>query len=175
MVKQSLSLAAAFCLLAGCSQSTEQLGGRDSVMLSSGDNSFFKNITIGNETEIESSQLATTQSQNASVKDFAQSMIKDHHMAGEKVSALARDKSVMLPTKLDDSHQKMVDELKGKSGAEFDKAYTDLQIAAHKDTISLDEDEANNGSDPQVKALANELLPTLRMHLQMAQQLQPGM
>ncbi len=175
MLKRILTLLAACTLTVGCAQSTEQLGGKDSSALSTGDNEFFKNITVANETEIQSSELALKQTQNASVRGFAQHMIEDHRKAEESVSTVASEKGVVLPTHVDDTHQALIDDLKNKTGGDFDKAYIAMQIKAHEETISQDEDEANNGSDAQVKALANTLLPTLKMHLEMAKQLQSGM
>jgi putative membrane protein len=128
-------------------------------------------ITISNETEIQTSRMALSQSQNESVKSFAQNMIDDHTAAEQKVNALAADLGVMLPTKLDDKHQKLVDDLRGKSGPDFDRAYAKLQVDAHKETIAADQSEANSGNDPKVKALAGELLGTLQHHLAMAETL----
>jgi putative membrane protein len=102
-------------------------------------------------------------------------MIDDHRSAEGKVGSLAAEKGVALPSKLDSAHQDMVDDLKTKSGLEFDKAFIDDQVKAHKDTIEADKDEANSGTDPQVRALAGDLLGTLRMHLSMAEKLQNGM
>ena len=174
MIKPSLVLVTSAILLAGCNTPTESVGGKNSENLTNQDNDFFKQITIGNQTEIQSSQLALTQSQSPSVKTFAQHMIDDHQKAGGKVFALAARKGVNPPTQLDTLHTKMIDALKDKSGVDFDKAYADLQVTAHKETISDDQNEIDNGTDPDVKALASELLPTLKMHLDMAKQLNPG-
>jgi putative membrane protein len=150
----------------------EDLGGKGNPNLSMKDNDFFKTITVANETEIQSSQLALTQSSSQDVRTFAQRMIDDHRLAEQKVGALAADKAIVLPTKLDSDHQSMIDDLKNKSGADFDQAYVKLQVQAHKDTIAADQDEADNGNDPAVKSLASQMLGTLQHHLQMAQALQ---
>jgi putative membrane protein len=152
----------------------QDLGGKNSTMLAGGDNDWFKTITVGNEIEIQSSQLALTHSTNQSVKDFAQHMIDDHRMAEGKVGDLAAQKGVALPTKLDADHQMMLDDLTTKSGPDFDKAYIADQVQAHKDAVAADKNEADNGIDPQVKGLASSLLDTLQMHLSMAEKLQNG-
>jgi len=149
----------------------EELGGRPNPALADRDNDWFKMITIANETEIQTSRMALAQSQNESVKTFAREMIDDHLAAEQKVNSLAADSDVSVPTKLDEQHQKLVDSLRGKSGPEFDRAYAKLQVDAHKETIDADQDEANNGNNPQVKALAGELLSKLQHHLTMAQSL----
>ena len=176
MLKRTLSAAAVLCLAVGCaSESDAQLGGKDSSTLSKTDNTYFRGITEGNLTEIQSSQMALQQSSNPRVKEFAQTMINDHTSAGTSVMSIAQSKNVVPPTMLDSSHKEMVQTLDGKSGADFDKAYLDLQVKAHQATINLDQDEADNGNDPDVKNLATTLLPTLKGHLSMAKKLQSDM
>jgi putative membrane protein len=175
MIKPMAIAASILLFLGGCSQSMQDLGGSPSANLSDGDNSWFKTIAISNTLEINTSKLALQESQNADVKQFAQHMIDDHTAAGEKVSTLAAQKGVTLPTQLDSMHQSLYDDLQTKSGNDFDKAYVDLQVKAHNQTIAADESEANNGLDPQVKQLATDLLDTLKMHLSMAEKMQSGM
>jgi putative membrane protein len=174
MVKTFSLIASLLLLVGGCGQSMQDLGGSPSTTLADGDNNYFKTISLSNMTEIDSSKLALTQSQNADVKQFAQHMIDDHTNAANQVAALAAQKGVVLPTQLDSMHQSLIDDLTSKSGSDFDKAYIDLQVKAHNQTIAADQSEANNGLDPQVKQLANSLLDTLKMHLSMAEKLQSG-
>ena len=172
MLKQATLSAAFLSLCVGCGQSMEDLGGKSNPGMDSGDNKFFQKIYVANETEIESSQLALSQSQSPAVKQFAQKMIDDHTQAANKLTALAASKQITLPQHLDTTHQMMVDNLKDKSGSDFDSGYEKLQVAGHEEAITADSDEAENGSDSQTKAFANELLGTLKMHLDMAKQLQ---
>jgi putative membrane protein len=174
MLKRLITAAGMLFLAAGCTQSTQDLGGTPSPNLTDGDNIWFKTMTVANMTELQSSQLALSQSQNPAVKDFAQKMINDHTMAGNEIMQLAAQKQVACPTELDASHQAIIDDLKARSGPDFDKVYIDVQVKAHQDTITADENEANNGTDVQVKSEASKLLDTLRMHLDMAQKLHMG-
>ena len=173
-MKRALALAALLCFGVGCSsnQSMTELGGKPSPEIMKSDNIFLKKIAVSNMTEIESSKLALEQSQNTALKTFAQHMIDDHTEAGSRVAALAAEKQAELPTKLDDDHQKLIDDLKAKSPGDFDKAFIDLQVAAHKEAIAFDNDEVDNGSDPDVRKLASHLQNTLNMHLRMAEDLQ---
>ncbi len=81
----------------------------------------------------------------------------------------------MLPVRVDENHQKMIDDLRDTPGADFDKAYADLQVKAHQQTIHLDQAEIDSGLDQQVRQLATDLMPTLQMHLKMAEQLKSGL
>ena len=46
-----------------------------------------------------------------------------------------------------------------------------MQIAAHKDAVSLFERYGKEGDNAELKAFANKTLPHLQMHLKMAQEL----
>ena len=58
------------------------------------------------------------------------------------------------------------------TGAAFDRGFIDAQVKAHQDAITLFEQEANGGSDNDLKAFAQKQLPGLRNHLKQAQDLQ---
>jgi len=64
-------------------------------------------------------------------------------------------------------------ELSGKSGAEFDKAFIDMMVEDHQKAISLFE-QANSEkfSDAGLRKFVSDQLPGLRNHLSRAQQLQ---
>ena len=48
-----------------------------------------------------------------------------------------RRRRTTLPTALDSEHQKMLDELRSKSGKEFDSSYDQIQLKAHRDAVAL--------------------------------------
>ena len=167
------TIAALMCLTAGCGeQTTEQLGGMRSPTLSSADNDYLRDITVSNLTEMQSSELAKRVSTNPRVVGFADHMINDHRSAASTVQTVADTKGATLPKTLDTDHQDMLKGLEGKTGTDFDKAYMDLQVKAHVSAVNIDEAEANNGADPDVKAAASSLLPTLQAHLSDAKQIQ---
>jgi putative membrane protein len=172
MLKRISTLAAVVFMLAGCSESMQQLGGMANPSLSDRDNDYFKTMALTNMTEISAGRLALDNSQNSAVKTFAQRMIDDHTQAEQELSDLAGSQQVSLPTRLDDSHQKMIDQLKEKTGADFDKAYINDQVAGHKEAIATDRDEASNGTNPKERAYANGLMSTLDTHLSLAEKLQ---
>ena len=175
MFKKMISAAGLICLIAGCSQNANDLGGKKSDQLTDKDNSFLTTVAVVNMTEIQTSQLALTNSQSDPVKKFASEMISDHQKATSQADAVGTGIGFASPTMLDSSHQDMVNDLKLKMGGDFDKTYIGDQVKAHEATIAAAEDEANNGSNQQVRNLATQLLPTLKMHLAMAQTLKSSM
>ena len=78
---------------------------------------------------------------------------------------------VTLPTALDANHQKMLDDLKAKSGKDFDTSYDQTQVKAHQEAVALFEAYAKSGDNSELKTWAAETLPHLKEHLSMAQKL----
>lgn len=176
MLKRTLATAAALCMAVGCAaEKTEDLGGMRSATLSSQDNAFIRDLSMGNMTEIQSSQMALQATNNPQVRQMAQNMITDHQAAASSVESIAGAKGARVPTQLDSAHKDMVEALRGKSGDDFDKAYVKLQAKAHEEAINVDQAEADNGTDPDLKATANQLLPVLKKHMTMVHELDAKM
>lgn len=117
--------------------------------------------------EIDSSRLALTHTNNPQIRQFADTMIKDHTAAGEKLktTVAATGMGDQMPTQVDPQMQGKLTALEGKDGAEFDAAYFDAQTEAHKQAIQLFSNCANSCDDtPAVKQFAATTLPTLQMH-----------
>jgi putative membrane protein len=125
-------------------------------------------INIG---EVKGGQLALTRAVNASVRDYAQMMIRDHSQANVQLKRLAAQEGVRLPNDTDQKHKALANRLAKLSGAPFDRAFMQAMVQGHRNAIALFTNEAQNGRDPQVRAWASATLPALRKHLQHAQQL----
>ena len=129
---------------------------------------FATKAAIANMFEIDTSKLAIKTSKNADVLAFAKKMVADHTKAGAAFkTAVGKVSGVTAPTALDDDHQKKLDDLKTKTGDDFDKAYISAQKDAHSDAVSLFDNYAKNGTDPTLKAFAADTLPTLQAHKDM--------
>jgi putative membrane protein len=64
--------------------------------------------------------------------------------------------------------------LKSFKGTDFSSRYDSDQLSGHKDAVSLFERYAKAGDNPKLKDWADKTLPTLRHHLEMAQDLTAG-
>lgn len=122
--------------------------------------------------EVELGTLALTKASSPEVKKFAQMMVDQHTQANNELKSLAQQKNITLPTVMGDGHQRKYDNLKDKTGAEFDKDYMDLMVKDHKEDIDEFEDMAEDGRDPEIKAWASSKVATLRQHLQEAERVQ---
>jgi putative membrane protein len=140
--------------------------------LSKADQKIVMDMAQGNMAEIAVAKLALGKSQNDEVKTYAQQMIDDHTTALGAVQQLATAKGLSMPTDIDKTHKAMADQLDAKSGAAFDKAYmAQGGVADHKKMHSMLAAAEKKARDPDVKALAAKILPTVDQHLKAAQQM----
>lgn len=124
--------------------------------------------------EIRTSEMALEKSANADVKAFAQMMIDQHKAGIDKIKAAASSTAMMPPADvLDDFHMRRINDLVETDGdADFDADYAALQVDAHNDAIKLFEDYSKDSdATAQLKALADEMLPTLTTHKAEAEKL----
>lgn len=135
--------------------------------VSRGDRNFFITAAEDGIAEVELGKLAQQKGGSEQVKGFGTQMVTDHSKAGDELKALAASKGVTLPS-TPGKHQKDIDKLAKKSGAEFDRDYARHMVDAHKKAVSLFEKTAKAGDDADVKALAGKTLPTLQQHLEHA-------
>jgi putative membrane protein len=104
--------------------------------------------------------------------NMAEQMIDDHTKALGDVQQVAQAKGVTLPTELDAKHKAMAAKLDKMSGAAFDKAYmAQAGVADHKTVHKMLQKDQKSAKDPDVKALAEKMLPTVEQHLKSAQQI----
>jgi putative membrane protein len=125
----------------------------------------------GSMLEVKLGQLAQANSSSARVKQFGQMMIDDHNRAGEELQNLARGKNISLPSTLGEKCQKKYDNLAGKKGEDFDKAYSKLMVKDHEDDIDKFKKEGEKGKDADLKSWAADKLSTLEHHLQAAREM----
>jgi putative membrane protein len=134
---------------------------------------FVKKVAISDMMEIQSSEVALSRQPDADTKPFAEKMVKDHQQTSKELKGLVESGKVKatLPTALDPEHQKKLDELKSKSGKEFDRAYDQMQLQAHEEAVALFEQYSQSGDNPDLKSWAAKTLLHLKEHLAMAKKL----
>jgi len=140
-----------------------------------GDADFAMEAADGGMTEVMLGQLAQKNGSAKDVKDFGQMMVTDHSKANDELKSLAGQKNINLPASVSAEHQQMHDDLAKKTGKDFDKAYMDMMVDDHQKDIDLFQNEANNGTDADLKAWAAKTLPTLQKHLDRAKQVRDAL
>jgi putative membrane protein len=134
---------------------------------------FVNKVAISDMFEIQASQLALSKEADADTKPFAEKMVQDHQKTSSELKSLVEGSIVKLtlPTSLDPEHQKLLNELNGKSGKDFDQSYDQIQVKAHREAVALFEAYSKSGEDSDLKTWAGNTLPHLKEHLSMAEKL----
>lgn len=136
------------------------------------DANFLKTMAKGGMAEVEVGKLASQKAMNPEVKKFAQQMVDDHSKTNEKVKSLAKDKNVDLPAGPDAEQAAAKTKLEQQKGTSFDAEYMKTMVKDHQKTVQLLQHQINSGQDAKVKSFAQEALPTVQHHLQMAKDLE---
>jgi putative membrane protein len=134
--------------------------------------------------EIQLAHLAMDKSEDERVKNFAATLIQHEkeHAAPDAVPA-----DTPNVNRLTLEHQQAFDKLSGLSGSEFDREFLEVIVSEHRREVRLFEQEAgipsHQDTDRQIAPptpgdmaqIAMDLLPTLRQHLEQAEDIQKQM
>jgi putative membrane protein len=143
--------------------------------LSSSDRKFMQEAAAGGMAEVEMARVAVERASSDAVRDYARKMIEDHTRVNEELMQLASAKGVTLPAAADAKHRAMLDKLNRLSGAEFDREYVrNAGVKSHEKMLKLVEGHSRKGRDADARAFATKMVPAVKMHLDMARQLQSG-
>ena len=143
-------------------------GASSTASLSPADKKFVMKAASSGMAEVQAAQLAQQKSQDQTVKDFAAKMITDHTANNTQLSTLAGQKGLTVPTALDDKDQAEIDKLTKLDGKKFDKMYMKGQVKDHQAMLTLLQKEAKSGKDADLKSFAQQTIPVVQSHLDMA-------
>jgi putative membrane protein len=147
-----------FCL-AGAAMAQDDPAAKSSSV-SVKDKTFMKKAAKGGMMEVAMGKTAEQNAQSEDVKSFGKRMVTDHSKANDELKSIAQQKGVKLPTK----------EPTGKWSS--DKAYIDAMVKDHEKDLAEFQEEAKNGSDPEVKKFAEDTAKMVQEHLDLAKETQ---
>jgi len=145
---------------------------RTAARLSRADQSFIKAAARGGMAEVKLGQLAADRASTDAVKQFGQRMVQDHGKVNDELTQLAQQKGLTLPKAIGAQHQKVVTQLSQLSGAAFDRAYMQHMVKDHEKDLAEFKEEANSGSDPDLKKFADDTAKMVQEHLDLAKEVQ---
>ena len=131
------------------------------------DQAFLVAAHQSNLAEIASGQAAVDQASTELVRAQGQMLITDHTALDADLQQVASQYGVELPGEPTPEQQAQLADVVAMEGAEFDQAWTTLQIAAHEAALALGETEIAGGTNPDVIALAEAAAPVIQRHLTM--------
>ena len=130
-------------------------------------------LTVANQGEVDYSQVGAEKATNASVKQFAQLMVKDHSTMLDAVKGLATKLNVTpaandKATDLQTETQKDITDLNAKTGKDFDKEFMEEQVDMHQETLDLLNDLDSRTTNADLKTAIAEAKPKVQAHLDQA-------
>lgn len=141
------------------------------VKVSAKEQQFLRHAASDGLAEVQLGQMAAERASNSEVQHFGQRMVTDHTKINQDLMTLAQSKNVSIPKSTDKKHQRTAEALAKRHGTSFDREYMRDMVTDHEKAVHLFSTEAKEGQDADIKAFANNTLPTLQEHLQMARQL----
>jgi putative membrane protein len=121
--------------------------------------------------EINLGRLAAQRGGSAAVKKFGDQMVTDHSKSNAKLLQIANKKQLRPASEMDAKHRELADKLAKMNADEFDRTYMTEMVKGHKMVAGVFQAQAESGTDTDLKNFAAEIVPTIRQHLQMAEQI----
>jgi putative membrane protein len=124
--------------------------------------------------------LAVTKGTSSAVREFGRRMTRDHHTLRAQGEALAKRLKIIPTSPVDDNlmadSQKNMETLNSTAkGKDFDKAYTDSEVEAHKKVLELVTRAFDQAQSTELKNLIQKAAPVIRGHLDLAQSVQKNL
>jgi putative membrane protein len=122
--------------------------------------------TTGDLFEIESSKAILTKTSDPQVRDFAHMMIKAHEASTAKIHAAETQSNIAIqPAKLPSGLQEKLDAIRTASEPAADQLYLKAQREGHADALTLHQTYAHIGTNPQLRAAAEAIVPEVQKHI----------
>ena len=134
------------------------------------DRAFVAAASASNATEIAFAKEAIENGDNAT-RTFARTMLRDHTKLGASLARAAGPLGLKIVKTPSVKDAKLIAKTVKMKGNAFDRAYRADQIAAHKAALVTFQTELAHGKAPGLKKVAAAAIPTIKMHLSMAERL----
>jgi putative membrane protein len=131
---------------------------------------FIKMAASNGQAEIQLGKLAAERADRSEVRDFAKRLEKDHTEANLELLKILDAQRIDVPRDMT-PYQETADRLSKLRGVEFDRAFLRQMAKDHEEAVAQFAAEAKEGHNPELKAYAAKLLPTLQDHLRLARDL----
>ena len=126
--------------------------------------------------EIESARLALEKSRDAGILTFARSLLRDHGLSTQRLTAAARSAEPRLNARpsLNRAQRADMDALRAADVAAFDRLFLDQQMRAHETALGLVTDYASAGDVDSLRVHASQVAGPILQHLQQVRSLSEG-
>jgi putative membrane protein len=138
-------------------------------------------VVTANQVDIDAGKLAESKGSNAQVKAFGKQMVTDHSGVNKQAVALVTKLKVKpednaTSKSLKAGGEENLANLKKLSGAAFDKAYIDHEVAYHEQVLeAIDKTLIPSAQNAELKNLLVSVRPAFVAHLDHAKMLQASL
>lgn len=148
---------------------------KKSMMDHSKMDSFVMKAHSGGMMEVELGRYAKDNANSEDVKNFGDMMVTDHSKANDQLNDILKKENMNVGDKMMAEHQKNYNKFSKMKGVDFDKQYMKMMVADHKKDIKEFEMAVKNEKNTDVKKWAEDTLPTLKKHLQKAEEIEKNL
>lgn len=138
--------------------------------ISKDDRRFLRQAVTVSATEVTLSQLALKTSATALVQYMAKRIVDDCTQVNRKLTSLAWRYRVNVSAEPGPELQQKTRQLRRLCGSAFDQAYDEAIVRDHRKAIDLFSAAAQS-ANPDIRGLAKATLPTLDLHLKLAEEM----
>jgi putative membrane protein len=118
---------------------------------------FIANAHVECLTEVQLGHIAAKQAGDALIREMAVRAIEDYEKAGLDIVRIAARRKLPVPEALDEEHRRIIDEMREKSGRDFDAAYA-MRIRNNQPKAIMLFQRGQRIKDPEISALASRAL-----------------
>jgi putative membrane protein len=137
------------------------------------DTYFVTQTSLGTPFQVDAGRVAEAEGTTRAIRDYADLMVSSHITVNNALEAILKTKSsTPPPTLLKAAYTTMVSTLQHEQGKTLDADYVRGQINYQYANAALYKYEIANGTDPDLKAFAQQTLPKIEDHLERALKLQ---
>jgi len=108
-------------------------------------------------TEVQLGHIAATQAGDSFIRELALRAVEDYEKAGLDIVKVAARRKLPLPESLDEEHRRVIEEMREKSGRDFDDAYA-MRIRNNQSKAIMLFQRGQRIKDPEISALASRAL-----------------
>jgi putative membrane protein len=134
---------------------------------------FVSQTSLGTPFQVDSGRVAEAKGTTLAIRSYAKLMVSSHIAVNNALLGILKNKApAPPPTLLKAAYATMVSTLQHESGRTLDADYIRGQVNYQKANADLYQYEISSGTDPDLKAFAQETLPKIQDHLARALKLQ---
>lgn len=159
--------------LAGVALAQQQQYGQDQMTQqpTAGAQRFIKEALQDQNFEIQAAQQVAQQAQDPQVKQFAQQLVQDHQQLKQQLQPIAQQMGIKHTDEPSKWQREMLDQTRQLQGRQLERDFVFDQVGLHQMDLLKTQYQATHSQDPQVRQAAQQAIPVLQRHLQLAQQL----